>query len=75
MSDKKFRPLKQIILPAQKGQSPKITYQSEGAYNAEIAAETGYLLMDRKLIQIEEVPGPGIEACDLLDIDGRNSFM
>ena len=29
------------------------------------------MLMDRKLIQIDERPGPGIEACDLLDIEGR----
>ena len=27
--------------------------------------------MDRKPIEIEEIPGPGIEACDLLDVEGR----
>jgi hypothetical protein len=31
----------------------------------------GYLLMDRKPILIDEMPGPGFEACDLLDIEGR----
>jgi len=35
-----------------------------------MAAQTGYLLLDRKPIQIDEVPGPGIEACDLLDLEG-----
>jgi uncharacterized protein (TIGR04141 family) len=35
------------------------------------AAETDYLLLDQKLIQIDEVPGPGIEVCDLLDVKGR----
>jgi uncharacterized protein (TIGR04141 family) len=69
--DKKLRPLKKIQHSAAKGKKPKVTYQSEESYNAEIATETGYLLLDRKLIQIDEVPGPGIEACDLLDIEGR----
>jgi uncharacterized protein (TIGR04141 family) len=69
--DKKLRPLKKISSPDVKGQKPKVAYQSEESYNAEIAAETGYLLLDRKPIQIDDVQGPGIEACDLLDIDGR----
>jgi uncharacterized protein (TIGR04141 family) len=69
--DKKLRPLKKIQHAGGRGKKPKVTYQSEESYNAEIATETGYLLLDRKLIQIEEVPGPGIEACDLLDIEGR----
>jgi uncharacterized protein (TIGR04141 family) len=67
-ADRRFRPLKKIVLEAKKGNKRKVTYQSEESYNAEIAAEAGYLLLDRKLIQ---VPGPGIEACDLLDIAGR----
>jgi uncharacterized protein (TIGR04141 family) len=69
--DKKLRPLKKIQAAATKGKKPKITYQSEESYNAEIARETSYLLLDQKLIQIDDVPGPGIEACDLLDVDGR----
>jgi uncharacterized protein (TIGR04141 family) len=69
--DKKLRPLRKIVSPDVKGQKQKVTYQSEESYNAEIATETGYLLLDRKLIQIDDIPGPGIEACDLLDIDGR----
>jgi uncharacterized protein (TIGR04141 family) len=67
-----MRPLKKMIYPAgDKGGRQKVAYQSEESYNAEIAEEAGYLLLDRKLIQIDEVPGPGIEACDLLDIPGR----
>ena len=68
--DKKLRPLKKIAWGG-KGKNQKITYQSEESYNAEIAPETGYLLLDRKLIQIDDVPGPGTEVCDLLDIEGR----
>jgi uncharacterized protein (TIGR04141 family) len=68
--DKKLRPLKKIAWGG-KGKNQKITYQSEESYNAEIAQETGYLLLDRKLIQIDDVPGPGTEVCDLLDIEGR----
>jgi uncharacterized protein (TIGR04141 family) len=71
LPDKKLRPLKKIALSNGKGRKQKITYQSEESYNAESAEETGYLLLDRKLIQIEDVPGPGIEVCDLLDIEGR----
>jgi uncharacterized protein (TIGR04141 family) len=69
--DKTLRPLKKIALNDGKGKKKKITYQSEESYNSEIAQEAGYLLLDRKLIQIDDVPGPGIEVCDLLDIPGR----
>jgi len=69
--DKKLRPLRKIYQASQKGRKQKVVYQSEESYNNEIATESGYLLLDRKLVQIEEVPGPGIEACDLLDIEGR----
>lgn len=69
--DKKMRALKKKVMPKEKGKKAKIGFQSEESYNEEIAAETGYLLMDQKLIQIDEVPGPGVEACDLLDIPGR----
>jgi len=68
--DKKLRTLKKIAEPKEKGKKVKISYQSEESYNAEISRETDYLLMDKKLIQIDEVPGPGIELCDLLDIAG-----
>jgi uncharacterized protein (TIGR04141 family) len=71
LPDKKLRPLKKIALNDGKGTKHKITYQSEESYNAEIAEETGYLLLDRKLVQIDDVPGRGIEVCDLLDIQGR----
>jgi uncharacterized protein (TIGR04141 family) len=69
--DKKLRPLKKIVKSRGKGRKEKVVYQSEESYNKEIASESGYFLLDQKLVQIEEVPGPGIEACDLLDIDGR----
>lgn len=68
--DKKMRPLKKIY-SAEKGKKQKVTYQSEESYNEEIAAESGYLLLDQKLIQIDEVAGRGVEACDLIDIEGR----
>jgi uncharacterized protein (TIGR04141 family) len=69
--DSKLRPLKKIAMKDGKGGKQKIGYQPEESYNEEIAAETGYLLLDQKLIQIDDVAGPGIEMCDLLDIPGR----
>lgn len=69
--DKKLEPLKKIAETKQKGQKTKVHYQSEASYNKEMAEKTGYLLLDGRFIQIDERPGPGIEACDLLDIDGR----
>ncbi len=68
--DKNLRPLKKIVFKDRKGKQ-KVGYQSEESYNEEIATEVGYLLLDQKLIQIDDVPGPGIEVCDLLDIPGR----
>lgn len=70
-ADPKLRPFKQKVQMLEKGQKQKTFYQSEESYNKEIAKEAGYLLLDRKLIEIEEIPGPGIEVCDLLDIPGR----
>ena len=58
--DRKLRPLRKIYQSQQKGRKPKVVYQSEESYNSEIASETGYLLLDRRLIQIEEMPGPGV---------------
>jgi uncharacterized protein (TIGR04141 family) len=69
--DPKLRPFKQIYFPLKKGRKQKIGYQSEDSYNSEIAQEASYLLLDQRLIQIEETPGPGMEACDLLDLEGR----
>ncbi|MHB0769830.1 DUF6119 family protein [Bradyrhizobium sp. 1.29L] len=60
-----------MALNERKGKKQKIGYQSEESYNREIAQEAGYLLLDQKLIQIDDVAGPGIEMCDLLDIPGR----
>lgn len=67
--DKKLRPLRKIAIGT--GKKAKTTYQSEESYNKEMAAATGYLLMDRKLVEIDDVAGPGVEACDLLDLEGR----
>lgn len=69
--DKKLRPLKKISQATKKGKKSKIYYQSEESYNQEIAKETGYLLLDKQLVEIDEKHGRGIEICDLLDIEGR----
>jgi uncharacterized protein (TIGR04141 family) len=67
--DKKLRPLRKIYSAAGKSKKPKAVYQSEESYNNEVAAESGYLLLDRRLVQIDEIPGPGIEVCDLIDLE------
>ena len=69
--DAVFIPLRKTIEARQKGKKPKAYYQSEESYNEERAQASGYLLLDRKLIEIPDEPGRGIEACDLLDIPGR----
>src|SRR5580692_5724956 len=69
--DRRLRPLKKTIQPGRKTKTQKTLYQSEESYTAEISQETGYLLLDQKLIHIDDVAGPGMEACDLLDIEGR----
>lgn len=69
--DRRLRPLRKTIQPGRRTTTQKTLYQSEESYNAEIARETGYLLLDQKLIQIDDVAGPGMEVCDLLDLDGR----
>lgn len=67
-ADKHFVPLTQ---KSQSGKGRlKAAYQSEESYNAETAKRSGYLLMDRKLVESADIVG-GIEACDLLDIPGR----
>jgi uncharacterized protein (TIGR04141 family) len=68
--DKKLRPLKKIY-PEGGKKSGRPFYQSERSYNEEIAAESDYLLLDGKLIPIENTPGRGIEACDLIDLGGH----
>ena len=68
-ADRKLRPFKKVV-SSETGKQ-KIGYQTEESYNEEIANEAGYLLLDQKLISIDDKPGPGIEACDLLDINGR----
>ena len=68
--DKKLRPLRKIY-PEGSKKTGKPVYQSESSYNEEISAETGYLLLDRRLVDIENVPGRGFEICDLIDLRGR----
>jgi uncharacterized protein (TIGR04141 family) len=68
--DKKLRPLKKIY-PEGGKKSGRPVYQSERSYNEEVAAESDYLLLDDKLIPIENTPGRGIEACDLIDLGGH----
>lgn len=50
--DKRLRPLKKIVKSRSKGRKEKVVYQPEESYNKEIASESGYLLLDRKLVQI-----------------------
>jgi uncharacterized protein (TIGR04141 family) len=69
--DPVFIPFRKTIEARQKGKKPKAYYQSEESYNDERAKASGYLLLDRRLIEIVDEPGRGIEACDLLDISGR----
>jgi uncharacterized protein (TIGR04141 family) len=59
-------PSQPVLSPPRKMRTPLETTR----VSAEMAEEAGYLLLDRKLIQIDDVPGPGIEVCDLLDIAG-----
>ncbi len=68
--DKKLRPFRKLY-PEGGKKSGRPVYQSERSYDEEIAAETGYLLLDEKLIAIENTPGRGIEACDLIDLAGH----
>ena len=69
--DKKLRPLKKIYSAVGKSKKPKAVYQSEESYNEEVAGESGYLLLDKRLVKIDDVPGPGIEVCDLIDLAKR----
>jgi uncharacterized protein (TIGR04141 family) len=69
--DKVFKGLKKVVEEKKRGKKPKISYQSEESYNEEIAKSSDLLLMDQRLVRIDEVPGPGIEVCDLLDIEKR----
>ena len=68
-----FIPLRQVAGPKKKGKKTAVYYQSEESYNAERAGESGYLLLDTRLIPIPEEPGRGIELCDLLDIAAGDS--
>lgn len=49
-------------------------YEAEARYNARFAAERGYVLLDRAMIQIPGVDRSGFESCDILDIAGKR-FM
>lgn len=49
----------------------KIHIETEGAYLRRIADASGYFLMDQKLVQVPDTRGPGIEVCDMLDVEGK----
>ncbi len=49
----------------------KAKFETEFEYNARVAADQGFMLFDRKLITIPEIPRSGFEACDILDINGK----
>lgn len=71
ISDAIFIPFRKTIETRERGKKAKIYYQSEKSYNEERSAASGYLLLDQKLIEIADEPGRGIEACDLLDMQGH----
>ncbi len=60
-------PLRRISDP----RGRRTTFQTEASYNAELAQQTGYCLLDTQLIQIPGIQRSGFEPCDLLDIDGK----
>jgi len=55
--DPVFIPFRKTIETRQKGKKPKAYYQSEETYNNERAQASGYLLLDRRLIEIPDEPG------------------
>jgi uncharacterized protein (TIGR04141 family) len=46
-------------------------YQREAEYNAEFAAENGFILLDTQQARIPGVERSGFEPCDILDIPGK----
>jgi uncharacterized protein (TIGR04141 family) len=46
-------------------------YQRESDYNAEFAAEYGFILLDTQQVRIPGVERSGFEPCDILDIAGK----
>lgn len=53
------------------GRSAGYVMEPEADYNIRAAQESGFLCLDRVLVQVDGVPGPGYEMCDLLDVDRR----
>ncbi len=49
----------------------KNTFQAESDYNKQVAKSSGYLLLDNRLIKVDDAVGLGVEACDLLDLENR----
>ena len=46
-------------------------YQDEAEFNSELAQTYEFVLMDKKLISVKNTPISQLEACDLLDIEGK----
>ena len=46
-------------------------YQTELSYNTSVAENSNYYLLDQRLVKFDGMTGGGIEACDLLDIEGK----
>ncbi len=59
------------LMRTQKGKGGQYLYQTEASYNEERADKSGLLLLDAKLVHIPEIPGSGVEVCDLLDIENK----
>ena len=54
-----------------RGASVRYAMEPEGSYNERAAEVSNYVCLDRELVQIEGAAGPGVELCDLLDIEGK----
>ena len=58
--------------PKDNTRQKKITvFQAEKTYNQEVSQDSGYLLLDERLVKVEGQLGKGIEACDLMDVAGK----
>jgi uncharacterized protein (TIGR04141 family) len=46
-------------------------FQPEDSFNREFAAASGFVLLDKQLIEVAGVQRSGFEACDVLDIENK----
>ncbi|GAB5458299.1 MAG: hypothetical protein Hens3KO_13290 [Henriciella sp.] len=68
-NDEEFSPLR-IIQIDKKGKI-KSGFEAELTYNERIAAENSLVSMDQKFVSTPGIPGPGLELCDLLDVQNK----